>query len=266
MLGFASALGTDHAKLAYERTAPFYDRLTAHHDYERWLPRLVAMARRSGLKGTRLLDVACGTGKSFLPLLRAGWEVTACDISPAMLRRARSKAEGQARLELADMRRLPVLGKFDLVWVIDDAVNYLRSIDELEACLAGLARNLAPGGRVMFDTNTLRTYDTFFSEREVLAGGGGRLSWEGHGNGRVAAGSTVEATFHAESLAGASNQISAIHRQRHFRPSQVCAAMAAAGLECLAVMGQGPDGHPQVPLDERRHTKAIFVGQQSERR
>jgi SAM-dependent methyltransferase len=266
MLGLASALGTNHAKLAYERTAPFYDRLTAHHDYERWLPRLVVIARRHGLEGSRLLDVACGTGKSFVPLLRAGWEVTACDISPAMLRRARSKAEGRARLELADMRSLPVFGEFDLVWVVDDAVNYLRSTDELEACLAGLAQNLAPQGRVMFDTNTLRTYDTFFSQREVVAGGAGRLSWEGQGNGRVAAGSTVEATFRAEALEGESRPVTAIHRQRHFRPQQVCDAMAAAGLECLAVMGQGPDGHPQVPLDERRHTKAIFVGKRSERR
>jgi SAM-dependent methyltransferase len=266
MFGFASALGTNHAKLAYERTAPFYDRLTAHHDYERWLPRLVRIARRNGLNGTRLLDVGCGTGKSFLPLLRAGWEVTACDISPAMLRRARSKAEGQARLELADMRALPVLGKFDLTWVLDDAVNYLRSADELGACLEGLAQNLGPQGRVMFDTNTLRTYDTFFSQLEVVAGTAGRLSWEGHGDGRVAAGSTVEATFRADPLARASQPVTAIHRQRHFRPDEVRAAMAEAGLECLAVMGQGPDGHPRVPLDERRHTKAIFVGKQSERR
>jgi SAM-dependent methyltransferase len=127
------------AKPTFESTAFVYDQLTAHHDYDRWIPRLLVIARRNGLRGTRLLDVACGTGKSFLPLLRAGWSITGCDVSPAMLRRARSKAEGQARLEVADMRRLPRLGRFDLVWAIDDAVNYLRDRQSSPAVSLGCA-------------------------------------------------------------------------------------------------------------------------------
>ena len=31
------------------------------------------------------------------------------------------------------MRELPVFGEFDLVWSLDDAVNYLLSAEELEA-------------------------------------------------------------------------------------------------------------------------------------
>jgi SAM-dependent methyltransferase len=253
---------------AYEATAPFYDALTAHHDYERWLPRLIAIGRHYGLRGRRLLDVGCGTGKSFLPLQRAGWSVTACDGSPAMLRRARSKAQGQARLEVADLRRLPRFGAYDLVWAIDDAVNYLLDIDQLEACMSGLARNLAPGGRVMFDTNTLRMYRSFYSETEVHERGDHRLVWQGHGNGQTAPGSLISATFRVERRDGRAGvpSIAAVHRQRHFRRRDVVGAMARSDLECLAVLGQGLDGNAEEPLDEGRHTKAIFVGKRRQRR
>jgi SAM-dependent methyltransferase len=71
-----------------------------------------------------VLDVACGTGKSFRPLLRRGYEVTGCDISPPMLEQAPAGAPG-VRLVPADMRALPDLGAFDLVTCLDDALNYL---------------------------------------------------------------------------------------------------------------------------------------------
>lgn len=259
---------SDFGKETFERTAPFYDAFTAHHDYERWIPRLVVVARRSGLRGKRLLDVACGTGKSFLPLLRAGWQVTGCDVSEAMLRRARSKARGQARLVLADMRQLPRLGAYDLVWAIDDSVNYLGSLAELTDSLQGLARNLGHGGRILFDTNTLRMYRTFYSQTQVMEQGSERLIWEGHGDGSIASGSTIEATLRVKPRRGAPGReaVVAVHRQRHFPPHEVVAAMDHAGLQCIEVMGHGLDGRPAVPLDEERHTKAIFVGKEKQRR
>jgi SAM-dependent methyltransferase len=253
---------SDGARQAYAHTAAFYDAFTAHHDYERWLPRLVVLARRYGLRGRRLLDVGCGTGKSFLALLRAGWEVTGCDLSPAMLRRARSKAAGRARLELADMRSLPRFGSFDLVWAIDDAINYMLDPGQLESCLRGMASNLAPGGRVLFDTNTLRTYRTFYAETQVQERGNRRLVWRGHGTPTTPPGAEFAATFEVAAANGdARGPVSrAIHRQRHFRHEEVSAAMANAGLECMAVLGQGLDGYTEQPLDDLRHSKAIFVG------
>ena len=69
----------------------------------RALDRRARAARRSrpALRGRRLLDVACGTGRSFLPMLERGYDVTACDISPAMAARAREKSGGAARVLVA---------------------------------------------------------------------------------------------------------------------------------------------------------------------
>src|SRR4051812_33686781 len=100
----------DGARLAYDQLAPFYDAFTAHHDYELWTSALLDLARRHGLRGNRLLDAACGTGKSFEPFVRRGWHVTACDVSPEMLARAARKTGADAELHVADLNALPAFG------------------------------------------------------------------------------------------------------------------------------------------------------------
>src|SRR5690349_17465028 len=140
----AEGTGAEWAERTYEGMAHVYDDFTAHHDYEGWMTDLLVALERRGLQGKRLLDVACGTGKSFLPMLPRGWQVTGCDISPAMLELARAKADREVTLAVADMLELPVFGEFDLVWALDDAVNYLLSPGELERALVGMRRNMAP--------------------------------------------------------------------------------------------------------------------------
>ena len=100
---------TSSAQEAYEALAPVYDVLTAGYPHDRWLEQLEEIAVEHGLRGRRLLDVACGTGASFLPMVNRGYSVTGCDIAQAMLDRARQKAP-RARLEHADMRCLPSWG------------------------------------------------------------------------------------------------------------------------------------------------------------
>src|SRR5215204_6865970 len=82
------------AAAAYDALAPFYDRFTAHHDYELWTSGLLRLARAHGFSGRRVLDAGCGTGKSFLPLLHRGFELAACDQSPAMLDMGSSEGGG----------------------------------------------------------------------------------------------------------------------------------------------------------------------------
>jgi ubiquinone/menaquinone biosynthesis C-methylase UbiE len=94
------------AERAYATLAPYYDAFTRHHRHDLWLERLERLAREHGLAGHRVLDVACGTGKSLLPLVRRGYEGAGCDLSAGMLERARAALPG-APLHRADMRALP---------------------------------------------------------------------------------------------------------------------------------------------------------------
>lgn len=264
MKAAAAQPGSRSAEEAYEAIAPVYDVFTAHHDYEIWLGELLPRLRRHGLRGHRLLDVGCGTGKSFLPMLERGWDVTACDISPAMVELARAKAGDAARLSVADMRELPAFGEFDLVWALDDAVNYLLSVEELGSALSGMHANLAPGGLLMFDVNTLRTYRTFFARTDTVERDGLRLVWRGQASDRTKPESISEARFEVEAAEGAKPAVAThVHRQRHFPEAVVLEAMERAGLECLDVFGHGEDAVLKQPLEELVHDKAIYIGRRA---
>jgi SAM-dependent methyltransferase len=249
------------AEIAYEAIAPAYDDFTAHHNYDLWLGALMPKLEKHGIAGKRLLDVACGTGKSFIPLMEQGWEVTACDLSPAMVARAREKVGDRVELSVADMRDLPVYGEFDVVFCLDDAVNYLLSTEELDAALAGMRNNLGPGGLLMFDVNTLETYRTFFAEEVVVERGGKRMTWKGLTSPAVEAGSIAEASLQVEPIDASGGPAIApeLHRERHFPEAEVRAAMERVGLEFLDVYGHHHDAIPKQPLDEIAHAKAVYI-------
>jgi SAM-dependent methyltransferase len=243
-----------NAREAYDAAADVYDDFTAHHDYDGWTALIERLAREHGLAGRRLLDVGCGTGKSFLPFLERGYAVVACDISPRMLRHARARSRGRARVLEADARDLPRLGGFDLVLALDDVVNYLTAA-ELPGAFRGQARNLAPGGVLVFDANTELTYRTFFAGVDRQERGGRVLVWRGEVDpGEFRAGGTARATLEA------GPRLTSRHVQHHHPPAVVRAALEHAGLDCAAVLGMDLDGALSDRLDEAVHTKMLFVG------
>jgi SAM-dependent methyltransferase len=251
---------TDHARVAYDAFAPFYDDFTAHHDYADWCATIERLARAAGLRGTRLLDVACGTGKSFLPFLERGWSVTACDISPRMLERAAAKAAGRATLAVQDVRRLPVLGAFDLVLCLDDAMNYLLGQGEVHDAVAGLAANLAAGGVLVFDANTLRAYRSFFATTTVVRSPGRFLAWEGRADPAFGPGEIADAELTAFEQVGAGwARTDSAHRQQHHPEELIRAALATAGLHAVQVHGMQLDGSVRPGMDELRNTKALYI-------
>jgi SAM-dependent methyltransferase len=245
----------DAAKETYDAYAPVYDEFNRGYLYEQWTGKLLAKAEEAGIGGKRLLDVACGTGLSFIPMLGRGWEVTGCDISPAMLALARNKVGPQAALLEADMRDLPELGEFDLIWAVNDPLNYLLSTVELEATFDGVRRNLASSGIALFDVNTLVTYRTFFSKEIVVEEGGKRLVWQGQQTpAEVEPGMFAEAHFDSDG----DLSLKHVHRQRHFGEDEVLGALEAAGLRCISIFGE-LDGTLTSGVDEDHHTKAVYL-------
>jgi SAM-dependent methyltransferase len=251
-------LESDSAR-AYAALAPAYDLLTAEYAYGPWLAAIERLALRHGLAGRRLLDVGCGTGKSFMPLLDRGFDVTACDISPEMVAGARAKAAGRADVLVADMRRLPILGEFDLITCIDDAINHLLGPDEVAATFEGVRENLAPGGLFVFDVNTLAAYqgvpDVVVEDDERL------LRWRGGLAEMDEPGGEAEVVIDIFTHEGHGLWRRSVSRQRHrHHPIEDLRELAGeSGLEVVAVVGQRPGAVLDEWLDEREHRKAVFV-------
>lgn len=260
-----TALDPAHAEVAYAALAPFYDDFTAHHRPDDWAATVEALARESGLSGRRLLDVACGTGKSFEPFLARGYAVTACDVSPDMLERARARASGRARLLRRDMRALGRIGRFDLITCLTDAVNYVHDRSELEATFGGLRANLAPGGVVVFDVLALGLFRALHGGSSVLERPGLVLLWRGCADAPPRAGSLASAAIDAfvEEPGASWRRAHSRHWQRHHPPDELRAALRAAGFGWVRIVGLAADGRVEQPLDEDRHTKAVVLARAS---
>jgi SAM-dependent methyltransferase len=250
----------DHARRSYDAFASDYDAFTADHDYASWTADIERVARELGLRGRRLLDVACGTGKSFLPMLDRGYAVTACDLSPAMAALAAEKAGGRVEVAVHDLRALPVLGAFDLITCLDDAVNYVAP-EELVAAFAGLERNLADGGLAVFDLNSLHAYDAYYAAISVVLPDDDRvLVWRGRTPAPLPPGGLATADFEAlRRVEGMWTSVVHRHRQRHHPAPVVRDALVAAGLQPLRVLGMHIDGSFTDGFDERRNTKALYL-------
>jgi SAM-dependent methyltransferase len=244
------------ARNAYQAFASIYDDFNYRNDYEMWFGALLPELEKRGLKKGRLLDVGCGTGRAFEPMLRRGWEIQGCDVSTAMLEKARAKYGEAVPLAVADARELPVFGEFELVWALNDVANYLIGDGDLERALGGMRSNLTAGGMVLFDTNTLSLFHSDFASGDSAGMSVGEWRWDGI-SGEIVPGGTYEARV---SGGGVETHV---HRERHYPPETVRATMEAAGLEFLAALGQQEqDGRVVLvdPPDEMRDHKIVYIG------
>ena len=117
----------------------------------------LALAARTG---GPIIELAAGTGRISVPLASGGHTVTAVDIDPATLERARSatareSAATTARLELieADLvdLRHPRGGEFRLAILALNSLLLLGTRAAQRAAIETMARLLAPGGLAVVD-------------------------------------------------------------------------------------------------------------------
>jgi ubiquinone/menaquinone biosynthesis C-methylase UbiE len=104
----------------------------------------------------RILDVATGTGRVAVGQALRGADVDAVDLTPAMLNRAREKADAagaKIRFQRADAFSLPFQeNTFDAV--ISTRFFHLLPPDTYPALLQEMVRVAKPGGKLVVEWNT----------------------------------------------------------------------------------------------------------------
>src|SRR5260370_4265101 len=140
--------GAGEVRAYYRRIAPYLDlELADRGDGGFW------EWTASEPAGCRVLELGAGTGRATLFLARAAARVFACDLSPELIAIARERLESldNVRLFVADMRRLCLAARFELVGAVDDPFAHLLLDVERDRALRAAAAHLAPGGRLILD-------------------------------------------------------------------------------------------------------------------
>src|SRR6185503_15608440 len=129
--------------------APDFSRRAATYDEVRpvddnWW-EVYALAERLGdLRGRRVLDVGCGTGRLSVALAeRAGAKVWGVDASAEMLAQARAKAPRGAAFKLARAESLPFKNEWFervVLWLVIHLVDREAALREARRVLGGDGR------------------------------------------------------------------------------------------------------------------------------
>jgi SAM-dependent methyltransferase len=261
----ATIIPTESAYKAYEELAADYDTFTAGYPHEQWFSHIHARLKQLGVPGNRAIDLACGTGKSTMPLIAAGYDVSACDLSPRMIYQAKEAHPHVAdRFFVADLMQLPDFRTVDLALCLDDAMNYLPNIEALQIALDGIYDRLNPGGLLAFDVNSWSTFTSAFTSTFVRAVGDRYFIWEGLGSPDDEPGGVFEATVDAFTEApGGWQRRTSRHIQRHFAKDDVAKVLEQAGFAVVDVAGQREGGILENRADERVHPKIMFIARRS---
>lgn len=111
----------------YDAFVSNYDVMISNNRYKRNLPFFEKIFEGNKVKS--VLDCACGTGKYAIVFSQLDLDVEGCDLSPEMVRHAKSNAEGanvKVNFVQADFKRLPEVfdHKFDCVVCVGNSLTH----------------------------------------------------------------------------------------------------------------------------------------------
>ncbi len=132
----------------YRRILPFFEaELAGRGDGDFWT------WAASAPEGCRVLELGAGTGRATAFLARSAARVVAFDLSPELAATARGRFADDSRVSffVADMRRLSLTARFDLIAAVDDPFVHLMEDEDRQHVFETVAAHLAPGGRFLLN-------------------------------------------------------------------------------------------------------------------
>jgi SAM-dependent methyltransferase len=133
----------------FTRTSDLYDKIYGFKDYGRESELLLSIIRKHRPGATRLLDVACGTGKH-LEHLKSHFSAEGVDLLPQLCSIARRRNPG-VRIHQGDMIRLEMPHRYDVVVCLFSSIGYVGTADRLARAIASMAGVLDPGGILILE-------------------------------------------------------------------------------------------------------------------
>lgn len=139
--------GFDPAKSFGHGASMRYDAASVRGDEE---DTVAFLARLAG--GRAALELAVGTGRIAVPLVRAGVPVDGIELSPDMVERLREKPDGASvGVTIGDMSRAGTGRTYGLVHLVFNTIGNLLTQDDQVRCFGNAARHLDDDGVFMLE-------------------------------------------------------------------------------------------------------------------
>jgi len=234
--------------MTYGKFAYLYDELMKDVPYEQWVQFINKQVDIYGIKGNKLLDLACGTGELSIQLAEEGFAVTGVDLSSDMLAVAREKADRSGHsvfLVEQDMSELEGFDEFDLIGIFCDSLNYLTTEMEIIHTFERVQAHLKQGGLFLFDVHSLYKISSLFKD-QTYAYNGEEISYiwqcfEGEHPHSVEHELTF---FQLDNQTHQYHRYDELHFQRTFPIKQYEKWLLDSGFELLAVTADFADTNP----------------------
>ena len=150
--------------MTYKTFAFVYDEVMDETLYDQWLH----FSKRHLPENTsRILELACGTGRLAVDFAEAGYQVTALDLSEEMLAIASKRANEkdlQIQFVQGDMMELSEVGQYQAITCFSDSLCYMESRRDVQQVFDEVYQALEEQGTFIFDVHSLYQIDEVFPD------------------------------------------------------------------------------------------------------
>lgn len=245
----------------YSELAPFYDLLMSHVNFKGITDFYIKLAKMHNWNGSRILDLACGTGNITLELFRQGYSVTGIDLSQEMLTMAEEKIRSagfEPDFYCQNMINLQVPERYDLIISAFDSMNYVLREEDLSRVMVRVNEALKPGGLFIFDVHSEYKFkEVFGGNTFTYSGSDYSYIWQNKYDSKKSI-SSMSLDIFIQVKDDIYRRIEEYHQERCYLPEHLQRLLESSGLGVLAVFGDQKLKRPG-PKAERIY----FVAQKS---
>ena len=244
---------------AYTGFARVYETFMDNIPYEEWTTYITGLLREYGVaSGSLICELGCGTGSMTRRLAKEGFDMIGIDLSEEMLditRYEHPEESGDILYLNQDMREFELFGTVAAVVSVCDSMNYITSEEELLQVFRLVNNYLDPGGCFIFDMKTEYHYDVLMGNRTIVDNREEcSLIWENFYDKKTGM-NQYDITIYAkaefeedeaeEEMPPLFERMEESHVQRAYTVEKIISLLEMAGLEFVAVYGDGTKEAPK---------------------
>jgi SAM-dependent methyltransferase len=240
---------------AYGSFAYAYDQALGQRFFRAIRRLLINVVEKHPPKRRTHLDIACGTALAMKFFQSRGYRSVGVDASLPMLQIGRQRAH---RVVAADMRALPLRGKFARVTCLYDSLNHLKMRNDLVAAFRAIGEVMDDDALFLFDVNHPDIYPQIWGNDEPFVAEGPDFYLEMGTKFRRSDRIAQALVTGWANVAGERVQIHERREQRAYSEGEIIEALAAAGMVPLEMAAFDPFG-------EGRSVKLFWIAEQQRR-